>query len=97
MVLSCNNWQNKKGTAERNCLGGAWKNHWLYITSKPWPSTCSVRGCTASPTLGAHVFHANVEGERIVPMCDACNKKSVEFSLKDGISIPPANRTSCPK
>ncbi|GAB7259000.1 hypothetical protein DaDZ19_06650 [Dickeya ananatis] len=76
MSISCDNWSNKGGTAERDCSCGSWKDHWLKITGKPWPSVCAVSECTAPPVLGAHVYHADVTGERIVPMCDSCNKKN---------------------
>jgi hypothetical protein len=95
MTVSCDGWKNKNGTAGRTCSCGTWKNHWLNLTEKTWPETCSVAGCAAVPTLGAHVYHADVTGECIVPMCDACNKKSEEFSLKGGTSIPAANKASC--
>ncbi len=49
----------------------------------------------ASPVLGAHVYHPDVKGERIVPMCDSCNKVSDKFNLKGGTMIPSANKTTC--
>jgi len=95
MSISCDNWGNKNGTSNRNCLCGSWKQHWLNHTKKTWPNSCSVSGCITQPVLGAHVYHADVTGERIVPMCDSCNKKIGKFSLKGGISIPLANKQSC--
>ncbi len=50
------------------------------------------------PTIGAHIINANVDGEKIVPMCDACNKKTGYFTLKGGISLVSANRSeTCEK
>lgn len=95
MSVSCDGWGNKNGTAERKCSCGSWKQHWINETSESWPSTCSVQGCSTLPVLGAHVYHPDVSGERIVPMCDSCNKVSSKFSLKGKTKIPKANKTTC--
>ncbi|WP_305843226.1 hypothetical protein [Photobacterium leiognathi] len=70
MSVSCNGWANKNGTAQRSCSCGTWKQHWINDTGESWPSECSVSGCYSPPVLGAHVYHPDVKGERIVPMCD---------------------------
>ncbi|KJG16851.1 hypothetical protein [Photobacterium angustum] len=95
MTVSSVGWGNKNGTAIRACSCGSWKQHWINHTGKSWPSECSVSGCYSSPVLGAHVYHPNVKGERIVPMCDSCNKVSNKFNLKDNTMIPSANKTTC--
>ncbi len=95
MDVSGENWGNKVGTTERDCSCGSWMNHWVKMTGKAWPMTCSVEGCDEKATLGAHVYHANVEGERIVPMCAGCNKKGEKFNLKGGTSVPSARRDEC--
>lgn len=86
-------WSNKNGTADRGCNCGTWKQHWIKQSQKSWPSICSVEGCLSVPTLGAHVINSNVMGERIVPMCDSCNKRAGNFSLKNGINVPSANKS----
>lgn len=94
MGISTDGWKNKSGTAGRDCSPcGTWSDHWVTKSGKSWPSTCSVAGCNRSATLGAHVFHPDATGERIVPMCNPCNGMSGVFSLKGGISIPYA--TAC--
>lgn len=85
-------WKNKNGTGDRACKCGTWKNHWLNFSGEKWPSECSVSGCDNSATLGAHIYNANVSGEKIVPVCASCNKKSGEFSLKNGVVLVSANR-----
>ena len=96
MALPCEGWKNKSGTAERSCLCGTWKQHWINNSGKTWPSTCSVAGCSNAATLGAHVYNADVTGEKIVPMCDSCNKRNDEFSLKGGVTLVTANKSkSC--
>lgn len=95
MSVSCNGWGNKNGTAQRVCSCGSWKQHWINESSKSWPRECSVSGCSSRPVLGAHVYHPDVSGERIVPMCDSCNKNASKFSLKGGTNIPSANRSTC--
>lgn len=95
-TVTAKGWKNKAGTGTRNCKCGSWKNHWIKFANKPWPASCSVSGCFETPTLGAHVINAEVDGERIIPMCDSCNGLSDEFDLKDGITLPYANQsTTC--
>ncbi len=96
--LTANNWKNKSGTGNRTCKCGSWKQHWINFAKKDWPKQCSVEGCMNEPTIGAHIINADVDGEKIVPMCDACNKKTGYFTLKGGISLVSANRSeTCEK
>lgn len=91
-------WSNKGGTGDRGCKCGTWKQHWVNYSNKSWPSTCSVDGCSNSPTLGAHVINGAVAGERIVPMCDSCNKLVGSFKLKDKVTLASANKSeTCDK
>lgn len=93
MSIPATGWKNKVGTVDRGCKCGTWKNHWANFAKKPWPETCSVKDCSSAPTLGAHVINPVVDGERIVPMCDSCNKFSEPFTLKGSISVPSANKS----
>lgn len=98
MSIPATNWKNKAGTANRSCSCSTWKNHWMRCTKKSWPAKCSVQSCNNTATLGGHVFHPQVTGERIVPMCDSCNKLSGEFTLKGETSVPSANKAiTCEK
>ena len=98
MSLPNSGWKNKVGTGARTCKCGSWKQHWINFSDKPWPSECSVKGCSNKPTLGAHVINKDVEGERIVPMCDSCNKLTESFALKGSVICPPANTSiTCDK
>ena len=98
MSITANNWKNKNGTGDRVCSCGSWKQHWLNFSKKQWPDQCSVAGCTNRPTLGAHVFNDSVTGEKIVPMCDSCNKISGTFNLKGGVTLVNANKSeTCEK
>lgn len=91
-------WSNKGGTSERSCVCGTWKQHWINLSKKSWPSMCSVEGCSSAPTLGGHVINKSVSGERIVPLCDSCNKITGTFTLKGGVNVPSANRAeTCEK
>lgn len=92
MNVTANGWKNKKGTGNRSCNCGSWKNHWTNKTGKPWPKTCSIENCNNEATLGAHVINSNVEGEKIIPACDSCNKLTGEFDLKGGVTLVDANR-----
>lgn len=91
MELSTAGWKNKKGTGVRNCKCGSWKSHWIKFSGETWPDLCSVLGCEGKSTLGAHVINPNVSGEKIVPMCDSCNKIVDTFSLKPNIHPVSAN------
>ena len=91
MELPTTGWKNKKDTGSRNCNCGSWKKHWINFSGKEWPTTCSVVDCEESPTLGAHVINPDVTGEKIVPMCDSCNKIIEAFYLKPNIRTVSAN------
>jgi hypothetical protein len=85
-------WKNKNGTSERDCKCGSWKQHWINNSGEEWPKICSVKGCSNTASLGAHVINASEKGEWIVPTCESCNsKRNVEFDLKGGMTIVPAN------
>lgn len=94
MGLTANNWKNKKGTGTRSCNCGTWKQHWINGSGKTWPTSCSISNCSNSATLGAHIFNSEVEGERIVPACDSCNKLNDKFNLKGGITLVLANQSN---
>jgi len=91
MKLPVSGWKNKKGTGNKSCKCGSWKDHWINFSNKVWPDLCSVDGCKKKPTLGAHVINPDVTGEKIVPMCDSCNKKVGIICLKPNIPIVLAN------
>ena len=92
MSLPGSGWSNKKGTSDRSCNCGSWKQHWINYANKEWPSSCRVSGCNSSATLGAHVYHPDVSGERIAPMCDSCNALSGTFSFIGSTTLPSANK-----
>ena len=98
MGLTATGWKNKIGTGTRNCKCGSWKEHWINYSGKTWPDQCSVVGCENNAILGAHVINPNVSGEKIIPMCDSCNKKVDDFSLKVNTTTVTANKTeTCEK
>lgn len=91
-------WKNKKGTGARNCACGTWKDHWLNFSNQEWPQECSVLECEEEPTLGAHIYSPDVSGEKIVPACDSCNKRTDSFFLKDDVVLVSANKSeTCEK
>lgn len=93
MCIKLDGWANKKGTSNRSCGCGTWKNHWSNSSDKSWPSDCSKKDCTNTPVLGAHIYNSKVTGEQIVPFCDSCNKLSETFSLNVGVVLIPANKS----
>ncbi len=93
MTITAEGWANKKGTADRTCGCGTWKDHWLNNCSKSWPKTCSVKDCSNAPTIGGHVYNPSVKGERIVPMCSSCNGLDSTFDLKGGVTLVSANKS----
>lgn len=96
IVISVNEsigtWKNKNGTSDRECTCGSWKTHWENFSKIKFPTECSVKGCTESKPLGAHIFSKSVYGEWIAPLCASCNKRSDEFSLKLGTILVSANK-----
>lgn len=38
------------------------------------------------------MYNSKVNGEKIIPACDSCNKKTGEFSLKEGVTLVSANK-----
>ncbi len=91
MAITTTGWKNKCGTSDRSCKCGTWEQHWLNFAKMQWPTTCSIFGCNNRATLGAHIFNPAVTGERIVPMCAACNCIASVFSLKIGTIVVNAN------
>ena len=93
-------WKNIKGTSDRSCKCGSWKNHWIKYSGESWPEKCSVKGCNRDATLGAHVrnIYKDITGEYIIPMCDICNKRDTTFSIKQNTVPVPANKNkTCEK
>ena len=90
MALPAAGWKNKVGTKDRACRCGTWKQHWVNYSEKPWPTQCTVSGCSNNATLGAHVINANVNGERIAALCASCNGLTGTFSFS-GTVLPSAN------
>ncbi|MBE6840834.1 MAG: hypothetical protein E7506_06250 [Ruminococcus sp.] len=84
---------NKKGTAERRCNCGSWKQHWINVSGKKWPDKCMVKGCYAQATLGAHITKVGESKEYIVPACESCNQSSSEFQLKQDDCLVSANQS----
>jgi hypothetical protein len=88
-------WKNKGGTSELpQCGCGTWKQHWINVSGKKWPTKCAVDGCTNSAEVGAHICNPEVQGVQIAPFCKECNAQetSFEFSLKDNVELVSANR-----
>lgn len=93
MSIPISGWSNKGGTAGRSCSCGSWRQHWINYANKKWPISCSVSNCFNTPVLGGHVINSQVDGERIVPMCDECNKLTGTFTLKIGVVVLHANKS----
>lgn len=91
-IITATGWKNKKGTGERSCKCGSWKQHWINGSGELWPENCSVSGCNNAATLGAHIINSDVSGEYIIPACDSCNRLSSEFNLKGSITLVSANK-----
>jgi hypothetical protein len=94
LPMNMNDWANKRGTSMRTCSCGTWLDHWMNFSEEAWPARCSVYGCSNEPTLGAHIYHLEVSGEMIVPMCISCNNNQEFFDLKSEVVLVPANRSS---
>ena len=86
-------YRNVIGSDERKCSCGSWKEHWKKFSGKKWPSECSVKGCSESADLGAHVHIVGEKKEWIVPMCTNCNNDPDKtFQLKANTILVSANK-----
>ncbi len=98
MTFPTTGWSNKGGTTGRACACGTWAQHWKIFSKRPWPTGCSLLGCSSRPTVGRHLINTSVTGEQIAPLCDSCNKLSGTFALKGGITVVSANKAeTCEK
>ncbi len=93
MEYTLTGWRNASNTGDRSCKCGSWKNHWINYSNKEWPKTCSIRGCSNTAELGAHISNPDVQGEQIVPACASCNNSDKGFNLKAGTVFVSANRS----
>ncbi len=80
-TVTSEGWSNATNTSNESCICDSWKDHWIKHSKKSWPTECSVKDCTETPTLGAHVKNPAITGNRIVPMCDGCNQLTGTFSM----------------
>jgi hypothetical protein len=86
-------WKNKKGTGKRSCECGSWKQHWLNLSGKSWPSKCSIEKCSNPPEVGGHIVQVGGGQEQIVPLCDSCNSnRDNTFYLGMGVTPVGANK-----
>lgn len=91
-LLNFEVWKNQKGTSDRRCVCGSWKQHWEKFSYQTWPSKCSVAGCHNSAEVGAHVYRPGVSNqEYIIPMCKSCNGTQDFFTTKPDIVAISAN------
>lgn len=90
--MTATRYVNKKGTADRRCVCGTWKQHWINFSGKEWPDKCLVKGCNAQATLGAHITKVGESKEYIIPACVECNQSSSEFQLKQDDCLVSANQ-----
>lgn len=98
MTLTADNWKNKRGTKDRACKCGSWKQHWINMSGEAWPALCSVAGCTNPASVGGHIINPDVSGEYIVPMCESHNGVDYSFDLKGDITLVSANKSqTCEK
>ncbi len=77
------------------CKCGTWKQHWIDHAPRPWPTACSVAGCTGVPTVGALANQAMMEEAQIVPMCEACSSRGGTFSLKEQATVVSSTLQAC--
>lgn len=82
-------------TGDDACKCGTWKQLWINYASKPWPAACSVVGCLGTATVGVPANHATMEEALIVPMCEACSRRSSAFNLKEHVTVVSSSLQTC--
>ena len=72
--------KNLNGTSKKNPPAGCscWLNFWVQKTGRK-AGECA--HCSNPATLGGHVKPVNGSLTYIVPLCDACNKRTDEFTV----------------
>lgn len=69
---------NINGTSDNQCQCGSWKQHWINISGKKWPTYCSEEKCIEAPVHGAHVQKSTGNDWYIIPLCADHNGKHGE-------------------
>jgi len=90
-------WKNKKGTCEKKCTCGHWKDHWEKYTWKKFKEQdCANEECSGKAEHGAHIYNFDLykQKEWIVPFCAKCNlaAENTVFTLREKTIIVWANK-----
>jgi len=89
-------YKNRKGTSDRGCNCGSWKQHWINFSRRMWPSSCQVSTCVGSAEVGAHVIRVRGAGEEfIAPLCRSCNNRNGDFWVNDDMVISANRANTC--
>ena len=85
--------RNLVGTALNDCSCGSWLTHWRNFSGKPLTMTCVAIGCLGKAEVGAHVQRNSLTDLAwyIVPLCNACNAKTVPFDIADDTTLVSGN------
>jgi hypothetical protein len=83
---------NINGTSQNACPCGSWLMHWQRVVRSAI-ARCSVLGCSNVAEVGAHVQKDGATDRRwfIVPLCKAHNAKAASLTIRDDITLVPAN------
>ena len=82
---------NVKGTAERACSCGSWKNHWVKVSKKEWPVFCSESACLNEAEVGAHVCIERGGQTYIIPLCHEHNMVDGPIDILEDTVMVSAN------
>jgi hypothetical protein len=85
--------KNVNGTAENNCHGESWLDHWKTYSGQR-ANYCVVKGCGGRSEAGGHVQACGTTDDNvyIIPLCRACNDKhGQEMVIFDGVNLVSIN------
>lgn len=82
---------NVKGTSERTCSCGSWKNHWVKVSGREWPVFCSESTCLNEAEVGAHVCFRKGGQTYIVPLCHEHNMANGSIEIPEDAVLVSAN------
>jgi hypothetical protein len=80
---------NLGGTSELTCVCGSWLDHWKKFSAQT-VRRCTVKKCSGSELVGAHVRLAGTNDPAICPICKSCNNQTGFLDVEDNVVLVSA-------
>ena len=91
--------KNIKKTFNKKCNCENWLKHWENNKKGKFPVYCITVNCYNSVSVGGIVIKTEGidENNYIIPICDVCNAKTINYSVKDGNFVSVNKSQKCDK